>query len=59
MEFKSNINSVTYDKHSGDEEYPTGKANGSHQFSIIFTLRLVQNSGPKIDECVATITQRG
>jgi hypothetical protein len=28
MEFKSNINSLTYDRHRGVEEYPTGKAKG-------------------------------
>jgi hypothetical protein len=39
MKFKSNIYSATYGKHGSVEEYPTGKANGSHQFSIIFTLR--------------------
>lgn len=36
---------MTYGKHRSIEEYPTGKAYGSHQFSIISTLRLVQNSG--------------
>jgi hypothetical protein len=41
MKFKSNNNSMTYGRYRSVEEYPTGKANGSHQFSIIFTLRLV------------------
>jgi hypothetical protein len=37
--FKSYFNTITYGKYSSVEEYPTGKANGRHQFSIIFTPR--------------------